>query len=106
MHMFSTIRLLSLLALTTTGLLAPAAAQAVQLADGRTLLAKVEQADGEGLRVRRLDNGGVLDLRWDHLSTASEMVWKRKFDLAGETEDVLLARAQEVQYLSNGTRQT
>ncbi|MEC8653529.1 MAG: hypothetical protein VXY92_13310, partial [Planctomycetota bacterium] len=54
---------------------ANSSAQSIQLADGRVLLASVEQADGEGLRVRRLDNGGVLDLRWDHLSTASATNW-------------------------------
>ncbi|MCK5940686.1 MAG: hypothetical protein KAI24_01855, partial [Planctomycetes bacterium] len=87
-------------------LLPSAAAQSVQLADGRVLLASVEQADGEGLRVRRLDNGGVLDLRWDHLSTASATNWKKKYDLIGDTQDEILVRATEVTYLSNGTRQT
>ena len=87
-------------------LLAPAASgQSVQLADGRVLLASVEQADGEGLRVRRLDNGGVLDLRWDHLSTASATNWKKQFDLIGDQQDEVLVRATEVVYVSNGTRQ-
>lgn len=81
-------------------------AQSVQLSDGRMLLASVEEATGEGLRVRRLDNGGVLELRWDHLSTASATTWKRKFDLMGETEDEILVRADEVIYLNNGTRQS
>ena len=82
-----------------------ASAQSVQLADGRVLLASVEQADGEGLRVRRLDNGGVLDLRWDHLSTASATNWKKQFDLIGDQQDEVLVRATEVIYVSNGTRQ-
>ena len=81
-------------------------AQSVQLADGRVLLAAVEEADGEGLRVRRLDNGGVLDLRWDHLSTASATSWKQRFDLIGDQQDEVLVRATEVVYLSNGTRQS
>lgn len=81
-------------------------AQSVQLSDGRMLLASVEDADGEGLRVRRLDNGGVLELRWDHLSTASATKWKRKFDLMGESQDEILVRADEVIYLNNGTRQS
>lgn len=81
-------------------------AQSVQLSDGRMLLASVEEADGEGLRVRRLDNGGVLELRWDHLSTASATKWKRKFDLMGESQDEILVRADEVIYLNNGTRQS
>ena len=83
-----------------------AGAQSVQLADGRVLLASVEEADGDGLRVRRLDNGGLLDLRWDHLSAASATNWKKKFDLIGDQQDEILVRATEVVYLSNGTRQT
>lgn len=82
------------------------AAQSLQLADGRLLLASVESADGDGLRVRRLDNGGVLELRWDHLSTASATKWKREYDLIGDAQDELLTRADEVIYLNNGTRQS
>lgn len=81
-------------------------AQSVQLSDGRMLLATVEEADGEGLRVRRLDNGGVLELRWDHLSTASQTKWKQKFDLMGNTQDEIMVNADEVIYLNNGTRQS
>ena len=82
------------------------AAQSVQLADGRVLLAKVEEADGAGLRVRRLDNGGLLDLRWDHLSTASALAVKQQFDLAGDNqEQQLLVRVDEVEYMSGGTKQ-
>tara|TARA_R110002072_G_scaffold228234_13_gene385461 strand:+ start:52059 stop:53552 length:1494 start_codon:yes stop_codon:yes gene_type:complete len=81
-------------------------AQSVQLSDGRILLASVEEAGAEGLRVKRLDNGGLLDLRWDHLSVASATKWKRKFDLMGESQDEILERADEVIYLNNGTRQS
>lgn len=86
--------------------LAPAAAQSVQLADGRVLLATVEHADGGGLRVRRLDNGGVLELRWDHLSTASANAWQRRFDLLGDAQEEPMTRADEVEYLIKGSRQT
>lgn len=84
---------------------APLAAQTVQLADGRVLLAAVEDATGEGLRVHRLDNGGYLDLRWEHLSPASATEWKRKFDLLGDSQDELLVRGDEVEFLFNGARQ-
>lgn len=87
-------------------LLSPLAAQTLQLADGKVLLANVETADGEGLRVRRLDNGGVLDLRWDHLSPASALAVKKAYDLAGDTHDELLVRAEEVEYVLNGQKQT
>ncbi|MEO6594464.1 MAG: hypothetical protein ABIP94_06905, partial [Planctomycetota bacterium] len=81
-------------------------AQSVQLADGRVLIAKVEDADGQGLRVRRLDNGGLLDLRWDHLSAASAFVIKRQFDLVSDNQDELLVRAEEVEFWKNGSRMT
>ncbi|MCB9878468.1 MAG: hypothetical protein H6835_12785 [Planctomycetes bacterium] len=95
-----------LLAALSANLLAPAAAQSLQLANGQILLATVEEADGDGLRVHRLDNGGALDLRWDHLTPASANKWKRKFDLIGDTEDELMTRAVEVFWLINGTRQS
>jgi hypothetical protein len=88
-------------------LAAAPAAQSVQLADGSVLLADVdpESVSGEGLRVRRLDNGGVLDLRWEHLSAASAHAWKKKFDLAGDAQDELTVRADEVEYEVAGSRQ-
>ena len=60
------------------------AAQSVQLADGRVLLAEVESGSvtGDGMRVRRLDNGGVLDLRWDHLTTATTTTTSSRFSSA------------------------
>jgi hypothetical protein len=84
----------------------PAAAQTLQMADGTILVATVEDPTGDGLRVRRLDNGGVLDLRWDHLTPSCAMAIKRRYDLAGETQDELLVRADEVQYMVGGSRQS
>jgi len=83
------------------------AAQTVQLADGRVLLATIEGVpDGQGLRVKRLDNGGTLDLRWEHLSAASALAIKQAFDLVGENQDEALVRVDEVEYLLNGSKQT
>src|SRR5688572_25599139 len=89
-------------------LLAALPAQAIQLADGRVLLGTIDrdEVDGEGLRVHRLDNGGVLDLRWDHLSSASAWALKRKFALVGESDDEVLTRAEEVSYMVQGSKQT
>lgn len=94
-----------LLALAVVG---GARAQSVQLADGRVLLAEVEPGSvtGEGMRVRRLDNGGVLDLRWDHLTPASALQWKKRFDLAGDAQEEITVRADEVTYEIGGTRRT
>jgi hypothetical protein len=93
-----------LLALAT----AVAPAQSLQLADGSVLLAEVEPGSvtGEGLRVKRLDNGGTLELRWDHLSVASATAWRKRFDLAGDAQDEIRVRADEVEYEANGSRQT
>lgn len=102
-------RILFVVLAAATLLAAPAAAQSVQLADGSVLLAEVDPASvtGEGLRVKRLDNGGVLDLRWDHLSAASAHTWKKKFDLAGDAQDEVTVRADEVEFdLPGGSRQT
>ncbi|MBL9078623.1 MAG: hypothetical protein JNL08_14020 [Planctomycetes bacterium] len=81
-------------------------AQTLQLASGQVLLAKVEEATGEGLRVRRLDNGGVLDLRWDQLSPVCATAIKRANDLMGDSQDEILVRADELEFLVNGSRQT
>ena len=64
MRLFSLIPLL----LLVCGFSAPCAAQTLQMADGQVLLAQVEEAYGEGLRIKRLDNGGTLELRWDQLA--------------------------------------
>lgn len=102
------IRLLRSLALCAAAFGLPSAlsAQSLQLVDGKVLLASVEEATGDGLRVRRLDNGGLLDLRWDHLAPASALAIKRQFDLIGESQDELLERAEEVEYMAGGSKQT
>lgn len=86
--------------------LAALPAQTLQMADGRVLLAKVTDATGDGCRVQRLDNGGVLDLRWDHLTTACATQVKRAWNLIGDSESEILVRADEVEFLVNGQRQT
>lgn len=84
------------------------AAQSVQFADGRVLLVEVDpgSVDGQGMRVKRLDNGGVLDLRWEHLSAGSAQEWKRRFDLVSDTQGELTMPADEVEYEVAGSRQT
>lgn len=86
------------LVVVAAGTLLPA--QALQLADGRVLLAEVDSAEvsGDGLRVRRLDNGGVLDLRWEQLSPATATMLKQRFDLVARDDGELLVRADEVSY--------
>jgi hypothetical protein len=51
---------------------APVAGQVIQLKSGETLVGKILDAPHEdGLTFQRLDTGGVLDLRWEHLSVES-----------------------------------
>nr|HMQ23408.1 hypothetical protein [Planctomycetota bacterium] len=45
-----------------------ASAQVLRLKTGKFLIGSVEEASEEGLRVRRLDTGGVLDLGWDDVA--------------------------------------
>lgn len=85
--------------------LGAAPAQTLQLADGQVLLATVEDASGEGLRVRRLDNGGSLTLRWDHLTPTCALRIKREFALAGEEDGELTITVTEVRYNTGGVPQ-
>lgn len=99
--------MMRLLACLFCTLLLPMAARAqtLQLADGRVLLAAVEEGgvDGQGLRVRRLDNGGVLELRWEHLSPDCAQRLKQHHGLAGETVDEMMVTASLVSYVHNGS---
>lgn len=97
---------LFLLLATLLGALPSLRAQTVQFADGRVLLAKVEDADGNGLRVRRLDNGGTLDLRWEHLSASCAAQVKKQWNLMADTQDEILVRADEVEFMQGGSKQT
>jgi len=79
--------------------------QTLQLSDGRLLLATVvDQPDSEGLRVRRLDNGGVLDLRWEQLSEGCASALKRQHNLVGDAQSEPVVRADEVEYSFQGQR--
>lgn len=102
-YLFRSLRRLLIVAL----LLLPALpAQTLQLADGNVLLAKVEDANGDGLHVKRLDNGGVLDLRWSHLTPECALRIKQEWNLASTSEDELTVNVQEVHYRLNGSPTT
>ncbi len=78
-------------------------AQTLQMADGQVLLAAIEDVDGQGLRVRRLDNGGTLDLRWDHLSAECAQRIKVAHDLAGGAEEETTVQADVISYVQFGS---
>ncbi|HKB15152.1 MAG TPA: hypothetical protein VKF62_03760, partial [Planctomycetota bacterium] len=46
---------------------APSRAEALRLRDGTLLFGEVLAHEESGVRVRRFDTGGVVDLRWEHL---------------------------------------
>lgn len=91
---------------TIAALSEPAAAQTLQMADGQVLLAQVEEAYGEGLRIKRLDNGGTLELRWDQLSPDCSRRIQQAYALVADDQGEITVQAHEVRYLLNGSPQT
>jgi hypothetical protein len=92
--------------LALAALCASAMSQTLQMADGQVLLAQVEEAYGEGLRIKRLDNGGALELRWDQLSPDCARRVQQAFALVGDDQGEITVQVQEVRYLLNGSPQT
>ncbi len=91
---------------TLAALCAEATAQALQMADGQVLLAQVEEAYGEGLRIKRLDNGGTLELRWDQLSPNCSRRIQQAYALVADDQGEITVQVHEVRYLLNGSPQT
>jgi len=73
-------------------------AQAVQLQDGRLLVGEVQNVTGDGLVLVRVDTGGVLQLRWDHLSAESASDLKRAFNISVEDDSEVMVEADVVTY--------
>jgi hypothetical protein len=76
------------------------AAQAVQLADGRLLAGDVQNVSGDGLVLVRVDTGGTLQLRWDHLSAESANELKRAFNLSLDDESEVTTEADVITYVA------
>lgn len=77
-------------------------AQALQLADGTLLAGEVQNVTGDGLTLVRIDTGGVLQLRWDHLAPDSAQELKRQFNLSVEDDSEVLVEADVITYLTPG----
>ena len=73
-------------------------AQVVQLKSGRVVLAEVVDADSEGLTLRRLDDGGVLELTWSDLSKLHQETIKRRFGIDTGDESEVMVPASAVRY--------
>lgn len=79
-------------------------AQAVQLRDGTILVGEIQDADGEGFTLLRTDNGGVLKLRWGHLSQGSAKLIKTGYGLLGEENEEILVSADVLTYETSSGR--
>lgn len=77
--------------LALTSFTAPVTAQVLRLKTGKFVIGSVEEANEDGLRVRRLDTGGVLDLVWDDVAEIDATKLRKRFSLLDDTElaDVL-----------------
>ena len=82
-----------------------ATAQSLQFASGENVLAEVLEASGDGLTVRRLDSGGILELRWDHLSEESAARIRTRFNLSTGEDTEPLVPADVIVWQKNGSRQ-
>ncbi len=74
--------------------------QAVQLADGTLLAGEVQNVTGDGLTLVRIDSGGVLQLRWEHLAADSAQELKRAFNLSVEDDSEVLVEAEVLTYVT------
>lgn len=81
---------------------APAAAQTLQLRDGRVLVGEVVDANSEGLSFRRLDNGGLLELSWDDLSVLFAERIRRQEGLVVEDDSLVTVQADVIKFLVGG----
>ncbi len=64
-------------------------AQTIQLRNGTVLAGKILAATGDGLQFKRLDNEGVLDLQWSHLTSRSALQIKTmKGLLVGDASEI------------------
>lgn len=78
-------------------------AEVIRLKDGRELHCEIIASSEEtGITVRRLDNGGVFELGWEHLLEADAKKVKYACGFSNEEAQRVLTRAKRV-FLSNGT---
>ncbi len=76
-------------------------AQSVQLRDGSILVGEIQNADGEGFTLQRTDNGGMLKLRWNHLTESSAKLHRTTYGLLNTEDEEVTVRADVVSYASS-----
>jgi len=80
-----------------------ARAEIIRLKNGVELQCEILESNEElGLKVKRLDNGGVFDLRWEHILDADIKKIKYSRGYTDEDAKVILYKAKRVE-LRNGT---
>ncbi|MCA8971221.1 MAG: hypothetical protein KDC95_15625, partial [Planctomycetes bacterium] len=79
-------------------------AQVLRLKTGKFLIGSIEDASEDGLRVRRLDTGGILNLVWDDVARGDVSKIRKQFNLLDEKElqDVLLPATKITHMLPTG----
>ena len=82
-------------------LISPVTAQSVQLSDGSILVGQIQEANGEGFTLLRTDNGGVLKLRWNHLTASSAKLHRGTWGLLNTKDAEVTVRADVVRYESS-----
>ncbi|MFH2002653.1 MAG: hypothetical protein ABIK28_23485 [Planctomycetota bacterium] len=80
-----------------------AEAEVIRLKNGRELHCEIiSSSEDNGITVRRLDNGGVFDLRWEHLLETDAKKIKYACGFSNEDAQPVLIRAKRI-FLRNGT---
>lgn len=80
-------------------------AQAIQLKGGRVLVGEILDVSAEGLSFHRLDNGGLLELRWEDLASESAVRIKHLKGLLVEDEEEITVEADVIRYSVQGSAQ-
>ncbi len=76
--------------------------QLIRLRDGEFIFGEVLEHDESGIRVRRMDNGGVVDLKWTHLFPAEEQEMRERFGYLDRKGEEVTIQAQKL-ILDDGT---
>ncbi len=85
---------------------APMPAQSVQLKDGTLLVGEVVDPRDDGFTLRRIDTGGVVDIRWGQLSPASADRLRHVLRLSVDDQSEVLVTADVLEYASAGATMT
>lgn len=105
MKRFTTLLLASLAFALATA--TSVSSQVLRLKTGRFVIGNVEEANEDGLRVRRLDNGGTLRLEWSDIAEMDVAKLRKRFNLLDDTEleDVLFRATSLTHMLPTGRKE-